>query len=174
MKIARYIVPAGLLLTLSVTAVAQDVHTDYDKHADFSQFHTYYWAKVKTENPLWQARIKDAVDKQLQAKGWQRVDSGGDVALTAVGAAKNQQEYQTFYDGFGPGWRWGGFGDEATTTVQNYRVGTLVLDMYNAQNKNLIWRGTSDDTLSENPQKNEQKLDKAVSKMLDHFPPKEH
>jgi hypothetical protein len=175
MKIARYIVPAGLLLlAFAVTAVAQNVHTDYDKHADFSQFHTYSWVKVKTENPLWEQRIKDAVDKQLQAKGWQRVDSGGDVALTAVGAAKNQQEYQTFYNGFGPGWRWGGFGNEATTTVQNYKVGTLVVDMYNAQNKELLWRGTSDDTLSDNPQKNEQKLDKAVDKMFDHFPPKEH
>ena len=27
------------------------------------------------------------------------------------------------------GWRWGGFGNEATTTVENYRVGTLVGDM---------------------------------------------
>jgi hypothetical protein len=175
MKVARYIIPAGLLLlAFAVTAVAQNVHTDYDKHADFSQFHTYSWAKVKTENPLWEQRIKDAVDKQLQAKGWQRVDSGGDVALAAVGAAKNQQEYQTFYNGFGPGWRWGGFGNEATTTVQNYKVGTLVVDMYNGQNKELIWRGTGDDTLSDNPQKNEQKLDKAVDKMFDHFPPKEH
>lgn len=173
MKIARFLTPAALLvLAFGTAAVAQDVHTDYDKQANFSQFHTYYWAKVKTENPLWESRIKDAVDKQLQAKGWQRVDSGGDVAVTAVGAAKNQQEYQTFYDGFGGGWRWGGFGNDATTTVQNYRVGTLVVDLYNAQNKSLIWRGTSNDTLSDKPEKNEQKLDKAVDKLFDHFPPK--
>jgi hypothetical protein len=174
MKIARFLLPAMLLcFALSAVAVAQEVHTDYDHHTNFSQFHTYSWAKVQTENPLWEQRIKDAVDKQLQAKGWQRVNSGGDVALTAVGAARNQQEYQTFYNGFGPGWWWGGFGNGATTTVQNYRVGTVVIDVYNAQNKHLIWRGTASDVLSDKPEKNEHKLDKAVNKLFEHFPPKE-
>jgi hypothetical protein len=89
-----------------------------------------------------------------------------------VGSAQNQQEYQTFYDGMG-GWRRGGLGNEATTTVQNYKVGTLVLDMYDAKTKQLVWRGTASDTLSNNPQHNEKDLDKAVEKMLKKFPPPE-
>lgn len=171
MKLARYVIPAALL-AFSVAAFAQNVHTDYDHHANFSQYHTYYWAKVQTEDPLWQQRIQEAVDKDLQAKGWQKVDSGGDVAVTAVGATHNQQEYQTFYNNMGPGWFWGGFGTEAQTTVQNYKVGTLVVDLYDAHNKHLIWRGVASDTLSEKPEKNEHKLDKAVDKMFDHFPPR--
>src|SRR5579884_4544266 len=84
-------------------------------------------------------------------------------------ATKNQQTYQTFYDGFG-GWRWGGFGGTtATTSVENTRVGTVIIDMYDAQNKQLIWRGTAQDTLSEKPEKNENKLDKATEKMFKHF-----
>ncbi len=89
----------------------------------------------------------------------------------AVGAAKSQQEYQTFYDGLGGGWGWGGFGDMSTTTVQNYRVGTLVIDMYDGNSKHLIWRGVSSDTLSNNSQHNEKDLDKAVDKMFKKFPP---
>jgi hypothetical protein len=47
--------------------------------------------------------------------------SGGDVALVAVEKTTVQQQYDTFYDGFG-GWRrFGGFG-ESTTTVDNYKV----------------------------------------------------
>lgn len=173
MKISRLALAATLLASaLSMSSMAQDVRTDYDHHANFSQFHTYYWAKVQTEDPLWQQRIEDAVDKDLQAKGWQRVDSNGDVAVTAVGATRNQQQYQTFYNSLGPGWFWGGFGPEATTTVQTYRTGTLVLDMYDAHNKRLLWRGTASDSLSDKPEKNEHKLDKSVDKMLDHFPPK--
>lgn len=171
MKILRlpvFVVTAALVLT--AFASAQDVKTDYDHHANFSQYHTYSWAKVKTTDPLWESRIQDAVDKDLQAKGWQRVDNGGDVALTAVGSARDEKEYQTFYDGMG-GWRWGGFG-ETTTQVENYPVGTLVLDMYDAHNKQLIWRGVASQSLSDKPEKNEQKLEKAVNKMLDHFPPK--
>jgi Domain of unknown function (DUF4136) len=66
------------------------------------------------------------------------------------------------------GWRWRGFGDMATTTVENYRVGKL----YDAGNKQLIWRGTSTDTLSNNTEHNEKNLDKAVHKMFKMFPPK--
>jgi len=168
-----FFLAAAVLAMVCGTALAQDVHTDYDKKASFGEYHTYYWAKVQTSNPLWQQRVQDAVDKDLQAKGWNRVGSGGDIALTAVGSAQNQKEYQTFYDGLGGGWRWGGFGTEATTTVQNYRVGTLVLDMYDSKDKRLVWRGTASNTLSNNPDKNEKGLDKAVDKMFKDFPPKE-
>jgi len=172
MKFVRIPVSAiAALLVVSAAAMAQDVKTDYDHHTNFAQFHTYYWAKVQTTDPLWENRIEDAVDHQLQAKGWQKVQSGGDVALAAVGSARNEKEYQTFYDGMG-GWRWGGFG-ETTTQVENYPVGSLVLDMYDAHNKQLVWRGVASDSLSDKPEKNEKKLDKAVGKMLDHFPPNE-
>jgi hypothetical protein len=157
-------------MAFAAIAMSQDVRTDYDKHASFENYHTYYWEKVQTSNPLWESRIRDAVDRDLQAKGWQKVESGGDVALTAVGSARDQHEYQTFYDGLG-GWRWGGFG-ETTTTTETYRVGSLVLDMYDAHNKHLVWRGVASDTLSDKPEKNEKILDKSADKMLKNFPPK--
>ena len=160
-----------VLLGMATLGVAQDAKSDYDHHTNFPQYRTYYWQKVKTTDPLWESRIQEAVDRTLQAKGWRRVENGGDVALTAVGSARNEQEYQTFYNGMG-GWYWGGFG-EKTTQVQNYPVGTLVLDMYDAHNKQLMWRGISTDTLSDEPEKNEKKLDRDVEKMLSHFPPKE-
>jgi hypothetical protein len=159
-----------LALAVAMGASAQEVKTDYDHHANFSPYHTYYWEKVQASDSLWQGRIQEAVDHDLQSKGWQRVDNGGDVAIAAVGSAHNEKEYETFYNGLG-GWRWGGFG-ETTTTVQNYPVGTLVLDFYDAHNKQLIWRGTAQQPLSDKPDKNEKKLEKTVDKMLDHFPPK--
>jgi hypothetical protein len=157
------------MLAFAAGAAAQDVKTDYDHHANFSQYHTYYWENVKTTDPLWQSRIQDDVDHELQSKGWQRVDNGGDVAITAVGSTHNQQEYQTFYNGLG-GWRWRGFG-ETTTEVETYQVGSLVVDFYDAHNKQLIRRGVASDSLSDKPDKNEKKLEKAVDKMFNRFPP---
>ena len=119
-----------MLCTASL-AVAQDVHTDYNDQTNFSQFHTYSWGRVQTDNQLWQPRIQQAVDKDLQQRGWQRVDSGGDVTVTAVGAVRNQQEYRTFYDHMG-GWRWRALGNQTTTTVLNERIRTLVVDMSNS------------------------------------------
>jgi hypothetical protein len=163
----------ALLASLAISTVAfalPDVSVDYDHHVNFTSYHTYYWERVKTTDPLWESRVQDAVDQELQKKGWQRVDNGGEVAITAVGSAYNQKEYQTFYDGMG-GWGWGGFGETTTQTV-NFPVGSLVIDLYDTHNKQLIWRAVSSDSLSNNPQKNEKKLDKEVNKMFDHFPPK--
>jgi Domain of unknown function (DUF4136) len=61
-------------MAFAAIAMSQDVRTDYDKHASFEKYHTYYWEKVQTSNPLWESRIRDAVDRDLQAKGWQKVE----------------------------------------------------------------------------------------------------
>jgi Domain of unknown function (DUF4136) len=100
------------------------------------------------------------------------VPSGGDVALVAVEKTSVHQQYDTFYDGFG-GWRrWGmGMGD-ATTTVDNYKVGTLIVSLFDGNSKQLMWRGMSSSDLSGNPEKNTKKLDKDVQKMFKDFPPR--
>jgi hypothetical protein len=161
-------------VVLTAASFAQQVKTDYDHNANFGQYKTYSWEKVQTQDPLLVDRIKDAVNRALAANGWTQVESGGDVCVMAVEITRNQQTLNTFYDGFGGGWRWrgfGGFGD-ATTTTETYQVGTLVVDLFDAKAKNLIWRGASSDTLSNNADKNTRNLDKGVEKMFAHFPPK--
>ena len=98
------------------------------------------------------------------------MESGGDVSVVAMEITQNKQTLNTFYDGFGGGWRWGGFGD-ATTTTETYQVGSLVVDLFDAKTKNLVWRGSSSDTLSNNADKNTKNLDKGVQKLFAHFPP---
>jgi hypothetical protein len=154
---------------------AQQVKTDYDRSANFGQYKTYSWERVKTQDPLLVDRIKNSVNAALAAKGWTQVDSGGDASIVAIEITRNRQTLNTFYDGFGGGWGWrqfggGGFG-EATTTTQTYKVGTLVVDLFDTKTKKLVWRGTSSDTLSNNSNKNIQNLDKGVEKMFKQFPP---
>ncbi len=159
---------AGLLL-------AADVTTDYDHSANFSRYRTYSWLSAKATDSLWQDRITRDVDSQLTAKGWQRVDSGGDASVAAIGHTSNRQTMETFYDGF-PGWGWRGFGGgmgEATTQVENQPIGTLTVDIFDTQSKKLIWRSRATDALSGKPEKNEKKLEKAVEEMFKKFPPNE-
>ena len=161
----------GIALLFGSALVAQQVKTDYDRSANFSQFKTYSWEKVQTQNQLWVDRIKEAVSAALTAKGLTPVESGGDIAIVAIEMTKSQQSLNTFYNGFGGGWRWGGGFGDATTTVDNYKVGTLVVDLFDAHTKTLLWRGSSSDTLSDKSDKNIKNLDKGVQKMFDHFPP---
>src|ERR1700693_607152 len=165
----------GLMFLFAGKAAAQQVRTDYDRSANFSQYKTYSWEHVKTQDPLDVDRIKAAVNSALAVKGWTQVDSGGDVSIVAVEITRNQQTLNTFYDGFGGGWGWRRFGGgglgEATTTTETYKVGTLVVDLFETKTKKLLWRGTSSDTLSNNSDKNIKNLDKGVEKLFKQFPP---
>ena len=166
----RFLLSLAVMFIFAATAFPREIVTDYDHHANFERYHTYSWAKVQTANSLWDERVKQAVDNALQKKGWQKVPEGGDVSIVAVGMTRDKPTLRTFYDGF-PGWGWSGFAD-ATTTVEHYKEGTLVVDMFDTQTKKLIWRGSASDLLSDKPEKNEKKLESAVEKMFEHFPPK--
>jgi hypothetical protein len=180
MNVQRSIFSSVAVALLCATASFAQVKTDYDRNVNFSQYKTYSWIKVQTQDQLWVSRIEDAVNASLAAKGWTLVPSGGQVGIVAVEMTHDQQTLNTFYDNFGGGWGWrrfggggfGGFGD-ATTTTDTYKVGTLVVDLFDAKTKNLIWRGSASDTLSDHSEKNIKNLDKGVQKLFAHFPPGE-
>jgi hypothetical protein len=169
MKFRKMFAIPMFVIALTTAVFADHVSVDYDHAAMFNQVKTYSWSKVQTANSIWDARVKDAIDKQLAAKGWTQVPSGGDVALVVVEKTSIHQQVNTIYDGFG-GRRWGGIG-ESTTSVDNYKVGTLIVSMFNDNSKQLIWKGTSSSDLTGNPEKNTKKLDKDVQKMFKKFPP---
>jgi hypothetical protein len=101
------------------------------------------------------------------------VESGGDISIVAIEINRDNQTLNTFYDGFGGGFRWRGFGGfgESTTTFDTYTVGTLVVDLFDAKSKNLVWRGVSSGMLSNKSGKNIEKLNRGVQKLFQHFPP---
>ena len=176
MKLQRTVfVLMGMMVLTAGRLSAQQVKTDYDRSANFGQYKTYSWEQVKTKDALDVDRIKSAVNAALAAKGWTLVDAGGDVSIVGIEMTRNQQTLNTFYDGFGGGWGWRRFGGggfaEATTTTETYKVGTLVVDLFDTKTKQLIWRGASSDTLSNNSDKNIKNLDKGVEKMFKNFPP---
>ncbi len=172
---------AASLLTLGGVAHADSVKTDYDHRVDFGQFHTYSWGNVTTPNPFYVDRIKQAVNSQLQAKGWQEVPSGGNTEIFATAHVRDEKQLETMYNGmggWGRGWGWGGWGwggpgfGTTTTTTYNQQVGHLVIDMFETGGKKLVWRGISQRDLSDSPNKNTKALDKDVQKMFKDFPPK--
>lgn len=179
MKLQRvgFVLIASMILFASKSS-AQQVKTDYDRSANFAQYKTYSWEQVKTKDPLDVDRIKNDVNAVLAAKGWTQVASGGDVSIIALQTTQDQQTLNTFYDGFGGGWGYrrfggggfGGFGD-ATTTTDTYQVGTLIVDLFDAKTKQLLWRGSAGDTLSNKSNTNIKNLDKGVEKMFKQFPP---
>jgi Domain of unknown function (DUF4136) len=175
MKLLRFItVCAAVSLAAATAGFAQHVQTDVDHQANFGQYKTYSWQEIKPGASLWDSQIKNAVNAQLETKGLAPVADGGDIAVVAIKTSETQRTLQTFYDGFGGGgWGWRGFGGfgESTTTEQDYKEGTLVIDLFDGKTKQLIWRGSTESVLSDKAEKNEKNLDKGVAKMFKNFPP---
>jgi hypothetical protein len=105
--------------------------------------------------------------------------------IFATDNVHDQKQVQTMYGGmgggWGGGWGWGGWGwgggwgpgmDESTTTTNNQRVGTLVVDLFDATSKKLLWRGLATEDLSSNSEKNTKSLDGDINNMFKRFPPK--
>jgi hypothetical protein len=169
----------AVLLALGGVALpgfASQVRVDFDHGVHFSGYKTYSWAPdpaqdVLFPNQIMRERIACDIEEALAAKGLKRVASGGDLLVKYGVAVKEVPQFTTFYNGPGWGWGWGWSGGLSTTTVQTIYEGTLVLNMVDAHRKQLVFEGTSTQTISSKPEKNTRKLAKAVNEIFEKYPP---
>jgi hypothetical protein len=180
MKI-RYLIGAGVVTLLTVACgYSIKTATDYDHNVKFSNYHSFFMMKGNSSgNPLLDQRAAADVKSALTSKGWMEVPEGqGETAVVVHAATKTKHTYETLYDGWG-GWGWrrgwgGGFGGGlggATTFVNDYKVGTLVVDIFDAKTKEAIWHGNASDALSDSASANARTTEAAVDKMFQSFPP---
>lgn len=165
----RTLVIAVVSLFVTALAYAQKTEINWDRSANFGSYHTYTWeASRNPAKGAWNQRIIDAVDQQLQAKGLTQVNSNPD--LWVVYSKSIRDEKQIIGMGYNPGaaWTW----NPATYATLVTKVGTLVVELADARNKQLIWRGAVSDTISDNTDKNIKIVDKAVAKLFKEYPPK--
>jgi hypothetical protein len=170
MKLVKTMVLAGFVVAVAGAAGAQDVKVDYDKAANFGAIKTFS-LKLGTTwgNPIGEKRVVDQITGALVAKGWAVAPEGqADAQVVLHGASEKKRSLNTYYSGMG-GYRWGGMGT-ATTTETEYIVGTLLVDIFDAKG-NLMWRGVAQDEASNKPEKNVQKVSKAIDKLFKDFPP---
>ena len=173
----------GLLLTtLAIAALAAcssiTTSADYDKAANFSQYKTYAWKDTdKKQNELVENRIKAAVDAQLQAKGLKKVDSNPDLWVVEHVRLSEQTQISTYDSGWGYGWGWRGYGGYgggmSTTTVDKIPVGNLIIDLVDAKDNQLKWRGTASKTLDPSASVDDKtkNVNDAAAKMFAGYPP---
>jgi hypothetical protein len=168
MKITQTIIPVLAALLVVAGMVAAKTTTDYDRGANFSAYKTYSWApsEYAPKDPLWNRRITDSIDRQLAAKGLTKVDGPADLILTFNGGLRETISLQ----GFGTGGRFlgGSFSVDQVTNVS----GTLAVELYDGQSRQMVWRGLATETVSDNTDKNISKLEKDVEKLFKEYPPK--
>jgi hypothetical protein len=160
------IVAVALLMATAVV-YAQKVTVDSDPAAPFATYKTYAWIQgTPAPNPLNEDRLHAAVDARLAAKGLGMNTTAPDAYVTTHVTTKERQELVV--NGFGYGAWWGG--GYSTTSVDTYIDGTLVVDLYDAKTKKMVWRGLATATASDKPTKNTEKMNKALDKMFEKLP----
>ncbi len=166
MKLVRISVCISLLL-LAANAFGQKVTTQSAPNINWSQYKTYSWGKSESEaNPIMNQFITTGVDSEMAAKGFKKVEQDGDlVVIFNVNTSTSKELNWSSMGGFG---RWGG--GMGSASVDNITQGQLIVDLVDPKAKQFLWRGTGSDTVSDNPQKNEKKVNTAITKMFQKFP----
>jgi hypothetical protein len=164
----RYALCVVLACITTAATLGQQVSVNYNRSQDFTQYHTYAWASDnanKIQNSILAQQAQSDINGSLQGKGLQMVQESQhpDLIVTANGGLKQETSYTAYgMRGFG-----GGMGQ---ITPQQNVVGTMIVDLYDAKTKSLLWRGIAQNTLSNNGNKNSQMVSKAVQKMFKQYP----
>jgi len=165
-----------LVIAVAVTASAMDIYVDFDRSGRFSWYKSY--AYVETEetslqghNDLMHSRIKTTLLDTLSQGRMKVNDEDPDLYVTYHAGSQSaiKADPVSFGVGFGGGWArdpyWGGVG-VSTAKTSTYEQGTLIIDFWEAETKKLVWRGVAVDVFSDNPDKADKKIAKAIEKMI--------
>ena len=170
------------------------VISDKDSTEDFSHFKTFEflgWSddSDKKLSRFDKERIEEAFGVEASKRGMSRADKNGDVIVTLfiTGEVKTQKTANTTTTGMGmggvgmggrgmrsPGWGWGGgmamTSSHTVINETNYLVGTLMVEMFDREDKKLIWQAMGTKTIDDDPKKREKQIPKLVTAIMKEYP----
>ncbi len=164
----------AVVLLCAGFAAAQEVHIDYDRSARLTTFKTFGWqdtpeTSLADTNEMMHDRIKAIIIDTFSSGRLDYVKSDPDLWVTYHTSTRDQFKVNTASFGYGypSNWYWDPYWGGAYTTsrVSTYTEGTLVIDIWDAEAKTLIWRGSAIITVAKSPDKNIKKVQKAVDKI---------
>jgi hypothetical protein len=156
------------LLSLPLFADEKDI--DFDQQADFSKFQTFTIRQgqiaaksPELNSPLVRKKIEDSIRAQLVAKGLHEGANRSDLVVNFRFGAADKRQVESF-----PAGRWG-----RGRRLETFRFteGTLVVNLMDAQGRDLVWRGIYRDDES-NAGKISNKLPDDIKKLFSDYPPK--
>lgn len=171
----------GILLSiwlLTGCSPSLTVQTDYDREADFSQYRTFYWSddfqsqnnddnnEPLFYNTLVKKRLKQAIEKTLEGKGYTLSPDNPDLLVNAQVVVEQRSDnqniypYSPFYFGY-----YGGF----NRATGSQKEGDVVIDLIDRKRKQLIWQGYAPGVLETNTKDRQEELNDAVTMILSEY-----
>lgn len=168
----------GQLAALAISALAltgcAHVNSYVARGIDFSQYHTYNWDAAGPQasgdprlenNPFFQKRVQTDVEKQLATRGFEKTTSGTPELLVHVHASITQRIDVNSADAK--------YGSCRDCDPYLYEAGTLLIDFVDTRTNKLVWRGWAEGSLDgaiDNQDWMEERIDKAVTLILERLP----
>ena len=183
---SRSIAVIGLSILLAACQTNQ-VPRDFDTNRDFTAYLDWAWAEPavsytpandpRIQSDLTTQRIREAVSGQLDARGLRPAATVEEADLKVrvhMVIEEEQDNVTTHYGGgFGYGWgMWGGGPIMAQTRSVSYQVATLQIDLLDASDGQLVWRGSTSEVLRDRtPAERSQNTHQMVQTVLSEYPP---
>ena len=176
----RCMFPLTAALLAACAAPTPTIRTQTDAGANFSAYQTFgFFDELPGQQAPYASfvdqHIKDAIATEMQARGY-RKEANGQLLINyhrqrSDKVKVTQTTVPTGFYGYRRGFYTMGGGAAVTTDVQNYREGTLLIDIVDGSAKKLLWEsvavGRVTDAVLNNP---EAAIDAAVKQMFVEFP----
>ena len=146
-----------IVIVLSACSSVQII-SDYDRTVDFQAYKTYKFLPWNEDNselvdPYGQRRIYNAIREEMNARGYSETEENPELTIsplviieekTGTTAYTNYYNPGGYYGYYGYGYGGWGFGMGYSTTSYSeytYQKGTLLIDLFDAEEKELVWQG---------------------------------
>lgn len=166
--ILAFILP---LLTGCAASNLPVVHTDFDEEANFSEYSTFNWSdEIDSQkeshpildNSLVRKRIKNAIRSEMEGRNYE-FSENADLLVNFHVVIEERTGYTT-YPTFGYRY-WG----RDNVQPYNYKEGTLIVDLIDRNENQLVWQGYTEGIVDKNPEKMEEKIRAAISVIFQEY-----
>ncbi len=161
-----------LLLFVFTSCSTVRVATDFDKEANFTQYHSFAFYKPGIDkaqiSDLDKKRILRAIEENLSQKGMSKSENP-DLLVSIF--TKERERVDVYNNNFGYGWGWNPWW-YGGSTVSRSTEGTLYIDLIDAKTNSLVWQGMgSADLVTQDMERKEERIREIVMKILAEYPP---
>jgi hypothetical protein len=182
---AVFALAAALFAAGCATTSGPKTRIDYDRSADFSVYRTYGFPKETGTDrggysTLVTSYLKSAMSAQMEARGYKYSEEHPDLLVNFYMNTRDRTEIRPDARaslGYGYyGYRYGLYSawplyDEDRTVT--YKVGTLNIDIVDAEKKQLVWEGVAEGRVSEEELQNPKvAINAVVTELMRQYPGK--
>lgn len=184
-KIVPVLVAAlGMMVAGCATTRAPETRVDYDRSADFSVYRTFgFPQETGTDrggySTLVTSYFKDSVRTAMEARGYKYTEERPDLLVnffmntterTEVHSTRRNNGFGYYGYRYGLYTAWPLYEEDRTVT---YKVGTINIDIVDAEKKQLIWEGIAEGRVTKEALENPQvTINGVVTELMRQYPGK--